>query len=125
VEIPAPFNLGAGVPLEGNWRFSWGVNSLICPDGTVVPFESVGGLCSISIGDEGESLIWDGHYTRSSAGVYTRVFVDGEGNLHQDTLNVVAIDRISGEKVVDFADIVCTLTVPFQLQLVSPVGSSN
>jgi hypothetical protein len=125
VEIPAPLNLGAGVPLEGNWRFSWGVNSLTCPDGTVVPFESVGGLSAISIEDEGESLIWNGQYTRSSAGVYMRVFVDGEGNLHQDTLNVVAIDRISGEKVVDFADIVCTLTVPFQLQLVSPVGSSN
>lgn len=119
VEIPAPLNLGEGVPASGLWRFAWGVESLTCPDGDAVTFESEGVFSRISVEDGGQALLWDvGRYNRASIGTYTRAFVDGEGNLHQDTLTVTGLDRIVGEKEVDFAAKVCTLNVPFQLQLV-------
>jgi hypothetical protein len=116
-----PLALQEGIPAEGRWRFAWGVEELTCPDGSIVPFESTGQPSQIRIEDEGDTLIWAemGAYIRSQAGVYTRAFIDLDGNLHQDTLTVIALDRIMGEKIVDFAATDCTLTVPFRLQLVS------
>jgi hypothetical protein len=120
-ELADPLNLQEGIPAEGRWRFTWGVEQLTCPDGSVVPFESTGQPSQIRVEDEGGTLIWAemGTYIRGEAAVYTRAFIDLDGNLHQDTLTVVALDRINGEKIVDFAATDCTLTVPFQLQLVS------
>jgi hypothetical protein len=120
VVIPAPRSADSRVPVSGRWRFSWGVETLTCPDGTLVPFESTGALSTISVEDDGTALFWDaGEYIRRSPGIYIRAFIDGEGNLHQDTLTVTALDRIEGEKVVDFAAAVCSLDVPFRLQLVT------
>jgi hypothetical protein len=100
------------------WSFAWGSDSLECPDGTQVPFESAGVPSEIRVEDE--ALLWDAiRYTQVTPGVYTGSFVDGGGNLHQDTLQVLAPDRIAGEKVLDLASPVCTLNVTFTLQLVS------
>lgn len=118
VTAAAPLQVPAGVPIDGMWSFDWGADSLACPDGTEVPFESANVPSEIRA--EAEGLVWDAmHYTQITPGVYTSSFVDGGGNLHQDTLQVVAADRISGEKVLDLASPVCTLNVTFTLQLVS------
>lgn len=115
VEIPDPL-VTEGVPNAGNWRFSWGVSELTCPDGTVVPFESSGALSVIQIADGGATIVWGGAYKRQSDGVYTRSYVDVNGNLYQDTLNVVSPTSIVGESVIDFAATICTLNVPFSLE---------
>jgi hypothetical protein len=118
VSIPEPLSVQDGVPLPGQWLFEWGVESLTCPDGTVFPFESSGQPGIIEPQDE--SLIWSGQrYNQASQGVYTGSYVDGNGNLHRDTLRVIAGDRMEGEQIVDLVSPVCTLTAPFTLQLVS------
>lgn len=120
VEIPAPLDLPPGTPIAGNWTFRWGVTEQTCPDGQTIPFESSGIPFPITVGAQGETLQWGGGtYTRIETGVYSRSYVDTNGNLYQDTLNVIALDRMSGESVIDLAATLCTLTVPFNLQLVS------
>jgi hypothetical protein len=118
VQAAVPLQLPDGVPVEGLWLFTWGVESLPCADSTEVPFESAD--VPSEIRTEEEALIWNTtRYARITTGVYTASFVDGDRNLHQDTLQVLAADRIAGEKVIDFINPVCTLNVPFSLQLVS------
>jgi hypothetical protein len=118
IEIPAPRIQPAGVPIAGQWRFSWDVAALTCPDGTTVPFESTGAASSVRV--TGEVLDWNqARYVQSTPGVYRSSYADSSGNLHQDTLQVVAPDRIIGEKILDLVNPVCTLNVGFLLQLVS------
>lgn len=118
VVIPPARQLADGAPIAGNWRFSWHVDSLACPDGTIVPFESTGATSFVRA--TSESLEWNAtRYPQTTAGVYRSSYLDGDGNLHQDTLQVVAPDRIIGEKVLDLVNPVCTLNVGFGLQLVS------
>jgi hypothetical protein len=120
VDIAEPLELGAGVPTPGNWLFAWGVTEMACPDGTVFPFETVGIPSTIQVADGGATILWGGGaYSRSAEGVYTRAYIDSNSNLIQDTLVVNGRDRISGESVIDVATTICTLTVPFSLQLVS------
>jgi len=119
VTIPEPMGTVLGAPASGSWLFTWGVNSLTCPDGSEVTFASGGTPGRISVADNGSSIAWsDVTYTQVSTGIYSASFVDANGNLHQDTLTVQSLDRINGQKVVDYATTVCTLEVPFSLQLV-------
>lgn len=116
VEIPEPETITIGVPTAGSWRFSWGVDELTCPDGTVVPFESSGSPSIIEIADGGATILWGGAgYSWQSDGVYTRSYVDINGNLYQDTMIVISPTSIAGESIIDFAATICTLTVPFNL----------
>lgn len=115
VDVPDPLALGVGVPASGSWAFAWGVESLTCPDGTVVPFESSGQAATITASGDGSVVNWGGDFSRTAEGVYTRSYIDTEGNLYQDTLNVTSMDVIQGTSQVDFADKICTLTVPFTL----------
>lgn len=122
VDIPEPVTLRAGEPIAGNWLFSWGVESLTCPDGTEVPFATFDTPNTIRI--EGGALLWNADaYNRTGDGVYSRSYADANGNLHQNILTVVAPDQIQGQAIIDFSMMVCTLTVPFQLQLVGPAGA--
>ncbi len=119
VTIPAPFNQPTTRPIAGLWQFAWDVASLACPDGTTVPFESTGIPGPVAVTPE--SLTWNlTTYAQSTPGIYRSSYVDGSGNLHQDTLQVIAPDRIVGEKILDLNSPVCTLNVGFQLQLVRP-----
>ncbi len=106
------------IPLDGNWLFSWDVDTMTCPDGTVIPFESDGLTGEIRV--QADGLTWHGtYYTEVSQGVYTAAYDDGVGNLHQDSLQVIAGDRIEGEQIIDFVNPICTLHVPFRIQLLS------
>jgi hypothetical protein len=70
---------------------------------------------------DSETLYWNATgYQQTAPGVYRGSYVDGNGNLHQDTLQVIAADRIIGEKVLDLVNPVCTLNVGFRLQLATP-----
>jgi hypothetical protein len=118
IDIAAPRSQPNGVPLAGQWHFGWDVAELTCPDGTVVPFESTGDLSTIRV--TGETLDWNEvRYIQSTPGIYHSSYADSSGNLHQDTLQVIAPDRILGEKILDLVNPACTLNVGFLLQLVS------
>lgn len=121
VEIPEPLTLEEGVPIPGNWSFAWGVDELTCDDGTIIPFESAGVPSPLTVQDGGATIVATdgGPYSRQSTGVYSRAYIDGEGNLYQETLNVLGPDSIAGEAIIDFSATICTLTVPFSLRLVS------
>lgn len=118
IDIPVPRAQPEGVPIVGQWRFAWDTAQLVCPDGTVVPFETTGATSAITVTDE--TLAWNQvTYIQSTPGIYRSSYIDGSGNLHQDTLQVIAPDRIIGEKILDLVNPVCTLNVGFLLQLVS------
>jgi hypothetical protein len=120
IEIAEPLELGVGVPAPGNWSFAWGISEMTCPDNTVFTFESSGLPGAIQVADGGAAIIWGGGtYTRTSQGVYTRAYIDVNSNLIQDTMVVNSPDSITGESVIEVATTVCTLTVPFSLQLAS------
>ena len=117
VTIPEPAIIQAGVPIEGQWAFNWGVELLSCPDGTEVPFTSTGGASPIIV--QAEGIAWNTTtYTQTATGVYIATYADGNSNLHQDTLQVISPDFIQGEKVLDLVSPICTLNVPFTLTLV-------
>ncbi len=118
VELPTPLAQQTGVPVAGSWQFSWGVESLTCPDSTEVPFESTGGTFPLTIQSDG-IIVNTISYNQTSPGVYQATYTDGNGNLHQDTLQVVGTDRIQGEKILDLVSPICTLNVPFQITLIS------
>ncbi|MBZ0303563.1 MAG: SH3 domain-containing protein [Anaerolineae bacterium] len=123
VEIASPRNQPVGIPIPGTWGFAWDAAALTCPDGTVVPFESTGASSAITV--TGETLRWNAaRYTQTTTGVYHSSYADDLGNLHQDTLQVIAPDRIVGEKVLDLASRACTLNVGFQLQLINAAGET-
>ena len=93
---------------------------MTCPDEdeTVVPFESSGGTFPLTIQSDG-IIVNTISYNQTSSGVYATTYTDGNGNLHQDTLQVIGTDIIQGEKILDLASPICTLNVPFRLTLVS------
>lgn len=118
VTVAQPVNLPSGVPLAGTWAFSFDVAALTCPDGTEVVFSSSGVPATIQ--PQADGLLMSGlRFAQDTPGVYRATYSDADGSLHQDTLQVVASDRIIGEKVLDLANPICTLNVPFRLQLVS------
>lgn len=117
VSVPEPARITAGEPLPGAWQYRWGVDELTCEDGTSVPFTSSNEPGTIAVQED--SLALSGlRYNEVSNGVYRVSYSDAAGNLHQDTLQVVAPDRIDGTKQLELVDPVCTLNVPFRLQLI-------
>ena len=117
ITVAPPLETQPGIPLDGEWRFTWGVEDMTCPDGTVISFEGAG-LNSVTIQDFGASLILSiGEFTRVTEGQYRRIYSDETGNLHRDTLRVEGPDLISGEAVIEFSELDCTLTAPFSLLL--------
>jgi len=116
VEIPDPLVQPAGVPIAGTYSFSFGVESLTCPDGEIVNFVSTGQNATISF-QEGAIVVSGLRYGEVSPGVYFASYQDSVG-LHQDTLEVVSSDRILGDKTLDLLDRDCTLNVPFSYQLI-------
>jgi hypothetical protein len=117
IDIPNPLETSSNVPFSGLWQFAWDTAQLTCPDGTIVPFESTGVPGPIQVGSE--SLTWNATtYALSTPGIYRSSYVDSSGNLHQDTLQVIARDMITGEKTLDLVSPVCTLNVGFQLRFV-------
>ena len=121
VTIAPPDDSPQGSPFEGNWLFSWGVESAECPDGTVIPFESAGETGAIRL-EEGGFTWHDTDYNQIATGVYTANYIADDGNAHLDTLQVIARDYVEGEKIIDLSNPICTLTVPFTLQLVSTLN---
>ncbi|NWF70388.1 MAG: SH3 domain-containing protein [Chloroflexi bacterium] len=120
VTVPTPLPVTAGQPIAGNWRFTWGVASATCPDGTVVPFESAGELNDIRM--NGAALLRGGISYTFDGTNYIATYTDGLGNIHSVALNVAAPDRINGSDTIEFAGFNCQLTVPFTLTLVSSGG---
>jgi len=120
VDVPPPLDIQSGVPITGNWSFGWGVDELQCANGRTVAFETVVVDTLITVQNEGAVVVMLGiPYTRTQSGVYSAVFSDSQGNLHRSTLNVISPDRIIGSADIEFIGLDCTLTVPFQLALVS------
>ncbi len=118
VNVPVPREQLSTTPIEGDWQFQWDAAQLTCPDGTVVPFESTGAASTIEV--SGETLQWNAvQYSQSTPGIYRSSYTDSSGNLHQDTLQVIAPDRILGEKTLDLVSPSCTLNIGFLLQLLN------
>ena len=121
IAVSPPRQQSAGLPIAGDWGFTWDDEALTCPDGTVVPFTTTGGVSFVQA--DSESLFWNAtSYQQTAPGIYRGSYTDGDGNLHQDTLQVVAADRIVGEKVLDLINPTCTLNVGFRLQLTTPAN---
>jgi hypothetical protein len=118
IDIPDPLVLPDGVPAPGLWAFSYGTNSLTCPDGTVQSFESSGQLTSIQPQEDG-LLYSGGFYSRQGTNIYVGGYTDTVGNQINDELRVDRSDLIIGTQELDLATNVCTLTVPFSLSLQS------
>jgi hypothetical protein len=115
VVLPEPLVLIPGTPVPGSWQFAWGVEALTCPDGTAVPFRSSGVPAQLTVSADGNIVNWGGEFGRVDDGIFTRTYIDSEGNLYQETLTVNAPDLISGVSQIEFSERVCTLTVPFTL----------
>lgn len=121
VEVPAPLDIAAGMPSNGQWSFSWGVNSATCPDGQTIEFTSDSTTSTLTVAEDGSSFnLLLTPYVRGEDGVFTAVYADASGNLHRHTLTTISYDRISGQAEVDFIQYGCTVTVPFLLRLVEP-----
>jgi hypothetical protein len=120
VEVAPPLSIQSGVPIVGNWSFGWGVDEMQCANGRAVAFETAVVDTLITVQNEGTEVVMLGiPYSRTQSGVYSAVFSDSQGNLHRSTLNVISPDRIIGSADIEFIGLDCTLTVPFQLSLVS------
>ncbi|MGJ3240823.1 MAG: SH3 domain-containing protein [Anaerolineae bacterium] len=99
------------------WQFSYTTQPpYICSDGTEVQFESAG--ISPSVSAETDAIVISGlRYTQISQGVYSASYTDGSGNLFQDIVQIIASDRLVGERVIDFNNPICTITISFSIQL--------
>lgn len=117
VEIADPFDLPPGVPVSGQWGIAYNASSLSCPDGTEWPFVSSGG---VNIQAQQDGLIYSGvFHSEIGVGSYQGSYPSSAGDEYTNNLQVNATDRITGSTTVDFAERLCTLTVPFTLQLQS------
>ena len=119
VTVPAPGNspVLATASAGLQWNFSFTTPPpYICSDGTEVTFQSAGVGASISAGID--AIVISGvRYIQTSVGVYTASYTDNSGNLFQDTVQIVSTDRLIGDRIIDFANPICTLTVSFVFQL--------
>ena len=119
VEVAAALDQTAGVPLSGEWNFNWSVTQAACPDGQTVDFATENPRTSIRVEDIGDSFVMLlTRYNRDENGVYRTVFTDANGNVHTYSVQVSALDRLSGSAQIDYL-FGCSLTVPFELRLVS------
>ena len=113
-------NILATASGDFQWRFSYNsAPPYICSDGSEIILESAGIAPTISA--EADAIVVSGlRFAEATEGVYRANYVDGSNNLIQDTLQVVASDRIIGDRTIDFAQPVCTLNVSFSIQLSAP-----
>ncbi len=87
----------------------------ICSDDTEVTFQSAGVAAIVSA--EADAVVISGvRYTELSDRVYSAVYSDTNGNLFQDTIQITSSDRIIGDRIIDFANPICTITISFVLQ---------
>jgi hypothetical protein len=115
VEIADPFDLPDGVPVSGNWSLNYNVSALTCPDGSEWPFAAIG---SVSVQAQQDGLLYAGTFhSQTGVGVYQGSYTVSSGDLYTNLLQVGATDRITGTTNIDFAERLCTLSVPFTLQL--------
>lgn len=120
VEIPEPVTAQSGVPTAGNWRFTWGVDEMTCPDNVAVPFQTLQPNTSVQVLNEGAAIVTMGvRHTRTSAGVYSALYSDTQGNTYRNTLRVASAASINGQAQITYSSNNCTLVVPFRLELVS------
>jgi hypothetical protein len=117
VAAAPPSEWEQGVPVAGTWIFGWNVDQMVCPDGTIVPFEVVDLTTNVSVSGDTMNMLGI-PYVQLGTGIYGALYTDEIGNVYQNTVNVSAQDRMIGESVIDFG--ICTLTAPFFLQLARP-----
>lgn len=98
------------------WTFSYTTPPpYTCSDGTDVTLASAGVAPSVIA--ETDAIVISGlRFPEVSDGVYRASYTDPSGNLITDTLQVVSSERISGERVFDLINPICTLTVSFSIQ---------
>lgn len=101
------------------WRFSITTQPpYTCSDGTEVTFQSAGVGASISA--EADAIVISNvRYAEVSNGVYSATYSDSNGNLFQDTIQLISSDRLAGDRIIDFSNPICTLTISFTFQLSS------
>jgi hypothetical protein len=121
VTVATPLPIVEGQPIAGNWQFVWGVQEQTCPNGQRIPFETTGANNAISM--SGNNIIRAGIPYVFNGTNYEGAYTDAQGNLHQVTLTVDSPDHMTGQDIIDFATIVCTLTVPFTMTLTSAIGN--
>lgn len=107
---------------DGNfqWRFNYASAApYICSDGSEVVLDSAGIAPTISA--EADAIVVSGlRFAEVTEGVYRASYVDNSNNLIQDTLQVIASDRIIGDRTIDFSQPICTLNVSFTIHLGTP-----
>lgn len=120
VTIPDVSAVDTSTPIDGEWLFNYDVPPpFICSDGSEIQSVSAGLPATITV--QADSIIFSGlPFDETSNGIYTASYLDAQGNLIQDTLQITTSDRITGERVIDFVQPPCTLTVTFTLQLTRP-----
>ena len=119
VDVADALDQTAGVPLSGDWNFNWSVTQATCADGQTVDFATENPRTSIRVDDGGDSFVMLlTRYSRDETGAYRTVFTDASGNVHTYTVQVSSLDRLSGSAQIDYL-FGCSLTVPFELRLVS------
>ncbi len=121
VEVAPPLEIIEGQPISGNWQFTWSVEEQTCPNGQIIPFDTLGVNNPIRM--EGNTLIRGGVPYTFDGSNFVGSYNDPQGNLFQVALTVEAPDRMTGQAIIDFAAITCTLTVPFTLTLVNAAGN--
>ncbi len=121
IEIPPPLNVPAGFPVNGQWSFSWSINSATCPNGQTIEFTSNATTSTLTVAEDGSGFnLLLTPYNRTEDGTFTAVYTDASANLHRHTLTALSFDRFSGQAEIDFIQYGCTVTVPFILRLVEP-----
>lgn len=117
VEIAPPLELPPGVPVSGQWSLNFNVDSRTCDDGSVWPFTSVG---TVAVLAQQDGLLYAGNFHGSTGiGSYQGNYTASTGDDYSNVLLVTASDQITGTTTISFDGRECTLSVPFNLQLVS------
>lgn len=123
VGAPASVAESAGnssVPIGGEWAVYLNQEPpFICDDGQEVTYLSTNQSALIIA--QSDAIVFSGlQYNLVNTGVYRATYSDASSNLIQDTLQVVATDRMFLERTIDFLTPICTLNLSYTLQLNTP-----
>jgi|GEM_PF-4101925 len=101
------------------WQFSYTTPPpYICSDGSEVTLATAG--VNPTVTAEADALVISGlRFPQTTPGVYRGSYLDNNGNVIQDTFQVVSSDRIIGDRIIDLSNPICSLTVSFSIQLVA------
>lgn len=101
------------------WQFSYNTPPpYICSDGSEVILQSAG--INPLISAEADAIVISGfRFPQVTDGVYSASYLDNNGNVIQDTIQVISSDRIIGDRTIDLSNPICSLTVSFTIQLVA------